>query len=363
MDNIVEPTEAFDFSKLSLAHPVGIQGGAFFTKIENNNKPMYIQTIKSQTRQGIVKTGKKYYCDLMFDKNAAPLISWFENLEERCQKLIFEKRDTWFQNNLEENDIETAFSSTIRVYKSGKYYLLRTNVKNQNNLPAVKIYNEHEIPLTSDDITTETNIISILEIQGIKFTARNFQIEIDLKQVMILDNEPMFDNCLIKPNKKYDEPVAAHTEINHSDQETDTIVTLEKDGVVEVSSVENIPATDSSTTDSSTSTVSATVAIETMVDELPPTEAHVLPIASEGGENIALELEFEDLTEDIEENSNELKEINSLELSVGDTLETIQLKKPNQVYFEIYKAARNKANIAKKNDILAYLEAKNIKKT
>ena len=105
MDNIVEPTEAFDFSKLSLAHPVGIQGGAYFTKIENNNKPLYIQTIKSQTRQGIVKTGKKYYCDLMFDKNAAPLISWFENLEERCQKLIFDRRDTWFQNNLEENDI------------------------------------------------------------------------------------------------------------------------------------------------------------------------------------------------------------------------------------------------------------------
>jgi len=368
MDNIVEPTEAFDFSKLSLAHPVGIQGGAFFTKIENNNKPMYIQTIKSQTRQGIVKTGKKYYCDLMFDKNAAPLISWFENLEERCQKLIFDKRDTWFQNNLEENDIETAFSSTIRVYKSGKYYLLRTNVKNQNNLPAVKIYNEHEIPLTADDITTETNIISILEIQGIKFTARNFQIEIDLKQVMILDNEPMFDNCLIKPNKKYDEPVAAHTEINHSDQETDTIVTLEKDEEAEVSPFENIPTTDSITTDSSTTdssinTVSATVAIETMVDELPPIEAHVLPMASEGGENIALELEFEDLTEDIEENSNELKEINSLELSVGDTLETIQLKKPNQVYFEIYKAARNKAKVAKKNALLAYLEAKNIKKT
>lgn len=361
MDNIVEPTEAFDFSKLSLAHPVGIQGGAFFTKIENNNKPMYIQTIKSQTRQGIVKTGKKYYCDLMFDKNAAPLISWFENLEERCQKLIFDKRDTWFQNNLEENDIETAFSSTIRVYKSGKYYLLRTNVKNHNNLPAVKIYNEHEIPLTADDITAETNIISILEIQGIKFTARNFQIEIDLKQVMILDNEPMFDNCLIKPNKKYDDPVAAaHTEPSHFDQETDTIVTLEKDVEVEVSPFENIPTTDSSTTDSSTSTVSATVAI---VDELPPIEDHVLPMASEGNENIALELEFEDLTEDIEENSNELKEINSLELSVGDTLETIQLKKPNQVYFEIYKAARNKAKIAKKNALLAYLEAKNIKKT
>ena len=354
MDNIVEPNESFDFSKLSLAHPVGIQGGAYFTKIENNNKPLYIQTIKSQTRQGIVKTGKKYYCDLMFDKNAAPLISWFENLEERCQKLIFDRRDTWFQNNLEENDIESAFSSAIRVYKSGKFYLLRTNIKNHNNMPAVKIYNEHEIPLTADDIKTETNIISILEIQGIKFTARNFQIEIDLKQVMILDNEPMFDNCLIKTSKRPVEPPAV--------QETEDIGTLEKDDMLEEMSVENIVAPEPAAI--------ITGSLVAMNDPLPPIEttddlhlAGAVVDAIGGGEETAIELEFEDLTGDIEENPNELKEINSLELSAGDALETIQLKKPNQVYFEIYKAARNKAKAAKKNALLAYLEAKNIKKT
>jgi len=351
MDNIVEPNEAFDFSKLSLAHPVGIQGGAYFTKIENNNKPLYIQTIKSQTRQGIVKTGKKYYCDLMFDKNAAPLISWFENLEERCQKLIFDRRDTWFQNNLEENDIESAFSSTIRVYKSGKFYLLRTNIKNHNNMPAVKIYNEHEIPLTADDIKTETNIISILEIQGIKFTARNFQIEIDLKQVMILDNEPMFDNCLIKTSKRQTEPPAM--------QETEDIGTLEKDTVLEEMLVETIVAPETPSI--------ITGSLSAMDDPLPPIEVtdnlSVVEGNSGAGEEAAIELEFEDLTGDIEENPNELKEINSLDLSAGNTLETIQLKKPNQVYFEIYKAARNKAKAAKKNALLAYLEAKNIKKT
>ena len=111
MDNIIEPNESFDFSKLTLAHPVGIQGGAYFTKIEYNKKPLYIQTIKSQTRQGFVKSGKKYYCDLMFDKNAESLINWFENLEERCQKLIFEKRDTWFQSSLEETDIDCSFDN------------------------------------------------------------------------------------------------------------------------------------------------------------------------------------------------------------------------------------------------------------
>jgi hypothetical protein len=46
-----------------------------------------------------------------------------------------------------------------------------------------------------------------------------------------------------------------------------------------------------------------------------------------------------------------------------DNLETITLKKPNQVYYEIYKKSREKAKEAKKEAILAFLEAKNIKKT
>ena len=37
METIIEPNDNFDFSKLSLAQPIGIQGGAYFTKILNNN--------------------------------------------------------------------------------------------------------------------------------------------------------------------------------------------------------------------------------------------------------------------------------------------------------------------------------------
>ena len=97
MENIIIPNETFDFSKLSLGHPVSIQGGAYFTKIEFNQKPLYIQTVKSFTKQGILKSGKKYYCDLMFSNSAGDLISWFEILEEKCHHLIFAKKDEWFQ--------------------------------------------------------------------------------------------------------------------------------------------------------------------------------------------------------------------------------------------------------------------------
>jgi hypothetical protein len=348
MDNIIEPNELFDFSKLSLAHPVGVQGGAYFTKIEFNKKPLYIQTSKSLTRQGFVKTGKKYYCDLMFDKNSEVLIHWFENLEEKCHKLIYEKKDAWFQGNLEESDIETAFNPLIRVYKSGKYYLLRTNIKNtKDDVPAIKIYNEKEITLDLNDITTETNIISILDIQGIKFTSRNFQIDIELKQVMVIDNQPIFESCLIKTNKKDDKPLE---ELLIQPISFDTKIEEEKN---EVNALE-VNALEVNALEEEKNEVNNTLEEFEPLDILNPVEPKE--------ENISID--FEDLIEDIEEKNDVLREINNNDLNLDDNNElSITLKKPNQVYFELYKEARNKAKEAKKSAILAYLEAKNIKKT
>jgi hypothetical protein len=395
MDSIIEPHAAFDFSKITLAHPVGIQGGAYFTKIEYNNKPLYIQTIKSQSRQGFVKTGKKYYCDLMFDKNADILIQWFENLEERCQKLIFEKRDTWFQNNLEESDIETAFNSTIRVYKSGKYYLIRTNVKNNhNNSPAVKIYNENEISLSIDDINCETNMISILEIQGIKFTSRNFQIEIELKQVMVLDNEPIFDSCLIKTKKPHSNTSESlqgplqetiqtleHIQLHENNVIDDEINGTEKmsalDQLDQVESIEPVEPIESLDEEQPVNEVESIADYENQtkindkpnnLEEIPEPvfesleEVTPMDISNPIDKTDNISLEIEDLDLDTE-NNKQFKEVDNIELPLENNLETMKLKKPNQVYFELYKEARNKAKLAKKNALLAYLEAKNIKKT
>jgi hypothetical protein len=361
MDNIIEPNNTFDFSQLSLAHPSGIQGGAYFTKIEYNKKPLYIQTTKSLTRQGFIKTGKKYYCDLMFDKNSETLIHWFENLEEKCQKLIYEKSESWFQNTLEEADIETAFNSLIRVYKSGKYYLVRTNIKStRTDEPAVKIYNENEVSLTMNEITAETNIISILEIQGIKFTSRSFQIEIELKQVMALDNEPIFDNFLIKSSK---------TGIKQTTTET-----LDKTPTVQTTPL----LLEERTVDTSNATTE-------LITELDASELQEQPEEQEKQEqekqeqekqeqekqepeqeqttDSILNIDVEDLNEDaLDIEPKELKEVN-INFSLENNEETMKLKKPNQVYFELYKQAREKAKQAKKTAIIAYLEAKNIKKT
>jgi hypothetical protein len=367
MENIIEPTENFDFSRLTLAHPSGVQGGAYFTKIQYNNKPLYIQTTKSLTRQGFVKTGKKYYCDLMFDNNSSVLINWFENLEERCQKLIHEKGTSWFQNALEVSDIESAFNSIIRVYKSGKFYLVRTNVKNNhNNEPYIKIFNENEVTLGLEDVTTETNIISILEIQGIKFTTRNFQIEIELKQVMILNNEPIFESCLIKNSLN---------SLNSLNNKTETVVKTESNIKTETYKDEtlsnNLEKTESFNNfehlddleieDKKTNKDNLDNEITSHLrDEL--THQNKIDDLENNNDLESLDINFEELsTEDF----NDPKELKEIELSntLENTLETMSLKKPNEVYKILYEKAKTKAKLAKKELIIAYLEAKKIKNT
>jgi len=343
MENIFQPNEQFDFSNITLAHPTGIQGGAYFTKIQYYNKPLYIQCPKSLTKQGFVKTGKKIYCDLMFDINNEKIIHWLEKLENRCQELIYEKGDNWFENKLEKNDIETAFTSPIRVYKSGKYYLVRANVKmNYNtNIPLLKIYNESEIPVTIDDVNSDTNIVSIIEVQGIKFTSRNFQIEIDLKQVMVLSTDKIFESCLIKTidGKNNTNNVSSNKIQNNN-------VILTDNSVVKNQLLETL----------STQIVNEKLEENIFSDNADKSKQQKEDkTLSNNIENVDLNIEniFDD-------NINDLREID-INSDIND-LETITLKKPNQVYYEIYKAARKKAKLAKKQAIIAFLEAKNIKK-
>ena len=404
MDNIIEPSYNFDFSKLSLAQPVAIQGGAHFTKLLMQGKQLYIQSPKCTTRQGFIKTGKKIHCDLMFNNNDEEFINWIESLETKCQDLLLHKSNEWFQSPLEMTDIEAAFNSPLKVYKSGKFYLVRTNVK-VNSLtgqPLIKIYNENEEPVQMEDITTETNVISILEIQGIKFTSRNFQIDIEVKQVMLLNKDIIFENCLIKKNKDNIPSILPASLVMHSPPEYKDTPLLVSNKMVEndknVNFAENliIAKNDADNLEEMEEIKEINVdeqeikGIDEKEDEEEgeedeedeedaEDEASKIKLVIEQP-NINLEitdtlspsvnkndvLSEDDLVDSILESmepSNELTEFN-IDLHLDNSSkDTIELKKPERVYYEMYQSVREKAKKAKQEAMLAYLEAKNIKKT
>ena len=347
--NIFEPAGTFDFTQLSLAQPIGVQGGSYFTKISHQNKPLYIEAPRCLTKQGFIKNGKKMFVELMFNNNDVEFIHWVENLESTCQKLIYEKGETWFQNKLETDDIESAFTSPLRVYKSGKYYLVRINVKTNyvTAAPQIKIYSENETPLSVDDVTIDTTIISIIEVQGIKFTSRSFQIEMELKQVMVLNADKIFDSCVIKSlgNKQPLIPIQTHSTEEtveyvdaKEDEETKEDVT-EKETKEDVETKETNEGVSLSYLEKLSESILNNEFTTTTPPQPPPLDPILIP------DKTSIDLEEFDIN------------------STLNSLETITLKKPNQVYYEIYREAKEKAKKAKRDAIVAFLEAKNIKKT
>ena len=388
MSNSVQlPNEQFDFSSLSLANPQGLQGGAYFSKLKLNNEPFLVQTPKCSTKNGIHKTEKKIYCDLMFTNDNEDFVNWTNQLESTIKNLIFEKRNLWFHNDMDHDSIDYHWQNLLRTYKGNKL-LLRCFIpktKSRIGSKTVQIYNEDEEQLTFDDIDNNSKMISILEVSGLKFTSQSFQLEFMLRQIMIIKEKPLFNKCLIKisnpPNiattkpetdsdaesdisvdettlqieakdqeKTEEEPV----EENNSNKEVENNPT--KTIVQDISSIEIQTPPNDISENLVYETIDVSNNLQNNIEELP-TKNEIDNI-----ENLEETEHVEQQTDNTEESLVKNGIINEIEiLPPSESSDSVTLKKPNEVYMEIYKEAKKKAQEAKKHAIQAYLEAKRIK--
>jgi len=376
--NICTTYDDFDFSKIILTHPESLHSGSFFTKLNINSNMFYIQTPKCISKQGVVTTaGKKSYIDLMFSSDDAKFIEFMENLEKHCIEKIYDKKNSWFTNDIDKSEIENAFTSVLRSFKAGKYYLLRANISSSKNLlktPTCFVFDESEKQLSLDDIKPDNDLITVLEIQGIKFTPRSFQFEIIIRQALIMANRPVFQSCVIKKN--ITTPSSAIDTYSQNNNNT----THESQYVKAAENVENVENVDNKdgeknengkkdlddlkeNINTSKSKIIPPPVSESAPVPVPASSSILLLTSKKTEKNIntnTVSQEKED-TENIEDIET-IQELTEADLEIKDD-ESIKLKKPNDIYYEVYRAAKEKARAARKLAFDAYLEVKKIKKT
>ena len=313
MNAIIEPNDNFSFEKLTMTSPVVVAGGNHFIKYLLNDRPLYIQPPNCKLKQGIIKAGKRSYCDLMFTNENENFIRWMENLEIHSRKLIFNNRAKWFETELEEHDIENSFASPLKIFKSGKFYIARVNIPSALGKTTLKIYDEDENLVDCETLKENENVATILEIQGIRCSPRMFQIDLEMKQLLILKPVDLFEKCiLLKQVKPLEEPKYVPAQV-----------------APPIVQQEQLPE--------------APVIEETLTEEMPLPEAQPEP-------------------EPESKSSDDLEEI-ELELDSIESDEKLFLKKRNDVYYKMYKEALKKARVAKELALTSYLEAKHIKNT
>ena len=368
MEQIYDTNEKlrdFDFDKLVLSKPTLISGGNYFIRFKKDNIPLYIQPPTCSTRNGFVKNGRKYYTDLLFTNEDEYIIHWFEKLEEYCIQYIYNHRETWFDGNMEKADIENYFTSPLKIYKSGKFYLIRTNVPTALEKPSIKIYDEDENIVDFTTITENTKLMNVVEVQGIKCSARSFQIELEMKQALLPRPEEfkLFDKCVIQPNPTIQSQYSSEIpiDLNNSNTQDNTSGNDNNDIIYDR-------------------------VIEAIDDISTKIEQNEIPLAeSDNNINNLGKFTEPDNMDTIKSNIDENKETDDIDTTFNNNVNTNQienlmeeveltleelstddkltLKEPNEVYYQMYRDARQKAKMAKELALSSYLEAKNIKNT
>jgi hypothetical protein len=158
-------------------------------------------------------------------------------------------------------------------------------------------------------------------VQGVKCSSRSFQLEFEMKQMMLLNPTNIFDKCILgesvkKPKESPDV------------EENSTAIALE------TSEEEKIQEKESETEETLDTSVKEELSVE------PPAE----------------------LTESKLEDENILLEFD-LNLDKVSDPEPLQIKPRTDVYYEMYKEAKRKARMARNLALSAYMEAKQIKDT
>lgn len=391
-----------NLSNVALSMPSSVQGGSYFTRIHYAKRPLYMQSPKCISKQGITAVGKKMYIELVIsNEKDGEFISFLENLEKTCIDIIFEKRHIWLTDDLEKTDIETAFASIIKSYKNGTSHLLKLNINNTSNhakhgigiggIQTCFVFDENNNSLKFDDVKPEMSFITLIEFEGIKFTSKSFQFEMNARQILVIDEKPIFNSCLIKPKKKYDSESNEKVNENRDDDTNDTSNTMGKlEECIPSSVVSNIDDVDvgltndrtthgnSVSNDESVAAAASIASIATTTIELIK-ENEMMMRENESAENNVESLgELKEETtqnEKVNENENETVEMHQHEgelvevnLDIPQDLdssgfEKIKLQNANDVYYKMYKEAKEKAKSAKKTAVEAYLAAEEIKFT
>jgi hypothetical protein len=385
MTDIYDTNAQFPFDKVSLTTPTTVSGGIHFSKIFVNKNPLYIQSPKCKTKMGIVKTGKKMHADLVFTNDDEEFIQWIETLEQTVRKHIFTNKDKWFDMDLDEDDIESYFSPTVKLFKSGKQYIMRVNISQRIGSTPLKIYDENEEDVESESIDEKTSMISILEIQGVRCSTKSFQIDTELKQIMVVKPLNLFEKCIIKKSKASGKDLDNFEPLNE-DLKEDDVVRVELDELKKEEVKEEEVKDDKEVNEVKEVKDEEVVkeVVKEEVKEVNEVKEEVKEVKEQKDEQKEEEQKEEeqkeeqkeedkeeevkeiidDIEEDIEldddDNTDDILEIN-LDIDEINDEEPVHLKEKTEVYYQLYKEARQKAKLAKSLALSSYLEARRIK--
>ena len=344
---IFETNESFPFDRLTLLTPKPIPGGNHFSRFHIDDSPIFIHLPKCSTKQGIQTSGtKKAYTDLQFTNDQERFLKWLETLTEKVQEIVFDNSTTWFANEMDKAEIEETFQSPLKPFRSGQQYLMRVNIPIRLGKITLPIFDENETPIESQMVKTGGHLLGVLEIQGLKFCQKSLQLEMEMKQILLLPSSSIFEKCILSTSAH----TSAHTSTSTNKPSTAPIPTTPtpppKTENLETEEIQPL-AIETNPENVTEKAEKEEEAIPMNLDDFSEPETPVPPQKEPETPPSQDELQDVDIC------------LENMTLQPIDT--TIQLKNSKEIYYKMYRQARQKAKLARDLAISSYLESKHIK--
>jgi len=393
----------------------------YVTPILFDGKPLAIQLPLCTTKNGVINNATKTYTDLVFvneDKDTSSLVTrLIYTLENTFCKLLYENLVTLFASpNLTMDDFEEMLTTSVRLNRQGDV-MLRTTIETlRKTLTGLKtkcdIYTDLGESLTLADIKEGTSIVPLITIKELAFSTTSFNMVIVMTECLVMSEQVEEETnvtsgkrrIVFNDNVASDAPIMTKKPKNNDDKkgknkvegtkpesnsesvtltinDNDAKQSINEDVMDELSEVDiTLEGDDDSNSivtdegdDEEKNSVNTLQEYDIPIDDILNNTNNDWSDANkderfDGPEdNNDKEVNNTNDTANEENESNEanedseydgLEEVKSL--NIEDEGE-ITLKRPDEVYREIYRVAITKAKKLRKIALQAYMDAKKIK--
>ena len=318
--SILTPSSPFRFDSINMEYiyPVSGQSGVFFSNIKVDNgvsKHLYLRLDECSSKQGVVSNKGNKYIEIKIKRDGHEnIMTWFEQLEFRCNDILDENKEQWFQTELSRDDIEVMMEKTARLYTSGKFITIKVAIDLSSTDSRSLVFDDNNNLMDIECITPDTTFIPLIVIEGVRCCSKRFEIVVRLVQLVVL-NKQIETRCLIKRE---------HFGISNK-QSSEQMNTSSLD-LVSNNTINNHTKTTPTTTMTDLKKKEETI----IKDEIPI--------------------------------STKCSEMTEVDIVVTD-IDSMTLKDSESIYYELYKEALLKAKKLKGEFISAYLHANKIKMT
>jgi len=178
--------DELDFKKINYNKPEK-QGVIYYSPINYDNKPFYLQTPKMSCKNGFrdVLDSKNSLLDLEPINMDFSFYDSLLTLDEKNIKCTFENNKEWFGKNIPLEIIDNMYKRNNKPVKkdskpkfSFKIPLIKEKVQCQ-------IYDQKRVCVDFNKINENTEVVLILHVKGLKFLKQHYYCDIYISQIKV----------------------------------------------------------------------------------------------------------------------------------------------------------------------------------